>query len=431
MPFKNCLRENIILPVSDLLSRQQVSRYLHLLSEAELWDRERMRSFQKARLREVLLFASQKVPYYREWFDSNGLNPRGVSLSQLPIVSKGVMRQEGIGRFASEGFPVKQRLVSRTSGSSGEPFTYYESKLSYSVNMAAKLRTWYQAGYRLGDCYMKIANGDRNGRWKRIRDRINNCLYIPFFHMGDGVMESVLQAIEKEKPAFIRSYPGPLFLLAKYRLAHPGYTFTPRVVFTTGSTLYESYRETIERAFGCDVIDSYSCEGTPNVYETPVHSGYRVTDYYGIIEVLDEQDRPVTDGVGRVVSTDLWNYAHPFIRYDTHDLVEVRCGQIINVIGRNSDVFDCGNGTFFTVHNFSRYFLSETQAVDAYQIVRHQNQSVTFRLVVNSQFTEDTGKAIVDFWRQQLGMPVDLEIVGEIPLMNNNKRPVIINETTE
>ena len=63
------------------------------------------------------------------------------------------------------------------------------------------------------------------------------------------------------------------------------------------------------------------------MYETLAHYGYRITDYYGIIEVLDEHDQPVTDGIGRVVSTDLWNRALPFLRYDTLDLVEVRNGK--------------------------------------------------------------------------------------------------------
>ena len=428
MSFKHVFREHIILPISDLVNQQQVCRYLRLLREAELWDEKRMRSFQEQRFRELVRYASREVPFYREWFSNNGLDPESVSLDQLPIVNKSLIRSVGIERFAADGFPVKQRVVMKTSGSTGEPFVYYGSRLSYSVNMAAKLRTWYQAGYRLGGRYMKIANGERNGLSKRIQDKMNRCLYVPFFYLGDNVLESILNTIEKERPGFIRSYPGPLYLLANYRLTHPGYHFTPIRIFTTGSTLYESHREVIERAFDCDVIDSYSCEGTPNVYETPAHFGYRITDYYGIIEVLDETNKPVTDGIGRVVSTDLWNYAQPFLRYDTLDLVEVRCGKIINIIGRNGDMVSGNNGIVFTVHNFSHFFLYETKAVNAFQVVNHKNNSVTFRLVVNAQYNVEVERQIIDFWQTQLEMPVDIELVDEIPLLNNNKRLSIVNE---
>ena len=431
MNLNHFLHENILLPISDLLTNQRVKHYLGLLAEAETWDCERMESFQEERLRELLNFVGAKVPFYREWFRSNDINPDEISLEGLPIVNKQLMRKEGIERFSSEDFPLKQRITSRSSGSTGEPFTYYESKLSYSVNMAAKLRTWYQAGYHLGDRYMKIANSNRSGKWKQIQDKMNRCLYVPFYHIEDAMLEKVLNVIEDKKPDFIRSYPGPLYLLAQYRLSHPGYSFVPRRIFTTGSTLYEAYREVIERAFGCDVIDSYSCEGTPNVYETPAHYGYRIAEYYGIIEVLDESDQPVADGIGRVVSTDLWNYAHPFLRYDTQDLVEVRNGKIINIIGRNSDIFACDNGMVFTVHNFSHFFLHEIKTVEAYQVVRHKDNIVTFRLVVNSQFDSCSERQIIDFWQQQLDMAVTIDLVNEIPLMNNNKRLTIIDETAE
>lgn len=411
------------------MNHQQVYRQLRKVREAESWDKEKIRLFQDQRLGKLLVYVSKEVPFYRDWFSSTGFNPEMVSMEQLPVVNKTLMRKEGIDRFAAQNFPVGERITSRTSGSTGEPFVYYESKLSYSVNMAAKLHTWFQAGYRLGDPYMKIANGERVGKWKRVQDKMNHCHFVPFYHVEEEMLKTVLTFIEKEKPRFIRSYPGPLYLLAQYRLSHPAYSFSPHIIFTTGSTLYEAYRETIERAFGCDVIDSYSCEGTPNVYETPAHFGYRITDYYGIIEVLDEHDQPVTDGIGRVVSTDLWNYAHPFLRYDTLDLVEVRNGQIINVIGRDGNILHCENGMMFTVHNFSHFFLHEMNSVDSYQIIKHHNNSITFRLVVNSHFNSDAEKQIVSYWQPQLGMPVNVEIVDAIPLMNNNKRITIVDET--
>lgn len=428
MSFNHFLHENILLPISDILSHQQVSRYLNAVELSESWPDDRMRAFQEDMFHKLVRYSADKVPFYRDWFRDQGLVPDGVSLQDLPVVSKSLMRQEGSGRFAAEDFPKKQRLTMRSSGSTGEPFTYYESKLSYSVNLAAKLRTWYQAGYRLGDCYMKIASRIRNGKWKQIQDKMNNCIFVPFYYVEEGMLKTVLDTIEKKKPCFIRSYPAPLYLLAKYRLSHPEYVFVPHCIFTTGATLYETYRETIERAFACNVIDSYSCEGTPNVYETLVHYGYRVTDYYGIIEVLDQQNQPVTDGIGRVVSTNFWNYAQPFLRYDTQDLVEVRSGEIVNIIGRSSDIFTCANGKVLTVHNITYYFYEEISSIDAFQVVNHNNKSVTFRLVVNAQFNTDVERQIVDFWQLQMGMPVDIELVDAIPLMNNNKHLTIVNE---
>ena len=422
------LHEHIILPLSDLLKGESVHKYLRLLCEAESWSDEKMKEFQQQHLHQLLVYASQEVPFYRDWIQTHDLNPDFLTLDQMPIVSKAIMRNEGIDRFSAEHFPVKKRIPSRSGGSTGEPFTFYETKLSYSVNMAAKLRTWYQAGYHLGDLYMKITNGKRTSKVKQLQDLMNNCIYVPFYSITDDILKSILDKIESTKPHFIRSYPSPLYLLARYRNNHSNYHFSPRHIMTTGSTLTEDYRNEIEKAFGCDIIDSYSCEGTPNVYETPSHDGYNISGYYGIIEVLDNDNKPVVNGVGRVVSTNLWNFAHPFVRYDTQDLVEVKGGRIIRIMGRQCETLVEANGTLLTVHNFTHYFSDNFPSVDGWQVVKLRDGNIRFRLVVNKLFSPDDEQNIINYWSSCTGREISLEIVDKLPLMSNNKHLSIIDE---
>ena len=422
------LHEHIILPLSDLLRGEQIHKHLRLLREAEMWTPGQMTTFQQKHLHKLLIHAAAEVPFYKDWLHDHKLNPAEITLERMPIVNKTIMRQEGIERFSASHFPINNRIASRSSGSTGEPFSFFVSREASSVNTAAKLRTWYQAGYRLGDRYMKIANGIRHGKMKTWQDRINRCLYVPFYSLDDKTLKSILDTIESQHPLYLRSYPAPLYQLAQYRKAHPGYTYKPRHIFTTGSTLTSAYRNEIERAFGCDIIDSYSCEGTPNTYETHAHDGYHICGYYGIIEVLDDNDQPITNGIGRVVSTDFWNLAHPFIRYDTQDLVEVSNSQIQRIMGRECDAYFSAGGELYTVHNFSHYFLFDIKGVNGYQIVRHQDNSVTVNIVVDNGFSKDSTRSIIDFWQPRLGVPVSVAIVDDIPLLHNNKRLTIINE---
>ncbi len=422
------VHEHIILPLSDLLRGESVHKYLRILKESEHWTPDRMTDFQQQRLRNLLKYVAKEVPFYRDWFHDQRLNPQDATLKQMPIINKAIMRQEGIERFSATYFPQKDRSLSRSSGSTGEPFSFYVSREASSVNTAAKLRTWYQAGYRLGDCYMKIANGERHGKMKKWQDLINHCIYIPFYSIDDTSLSNILNTIEREQPLYIRSYPAPIYLLARYRNSHTGYTYNPRRIFTTGSTLPDDYREEIEKAFGCDIIDSYSCEGTPNTYETPNHDGYHVCGHYGIIEVLDNDGYQISDGIGRVVSTDLWNMALPFIRYDTKDLVEVHNGKITRIMGRESDAYLANGGEIYTVHNFSHYFIYDIPGVDCYQIVRHRDDSITFNIVTNKDFDSSRIQDIVDYWQPRLGASVSVSLVDDIPLMHNNKRRTIIFE---
>lgn len=426
------VHEHVFLPLSDLLKGEKVHYYMRQLLEVEQWDVARVRDYQEQRIRELVQYVAKEVPFYKEWFESNSLDPSEIKTLEafrgLPIVNKTLMRQQGIERFAAIHFPAKERRLSRSGGSTGEPFSFYESKQSYSVNMAAKLRTWYQAGYRLGDRYVKITNGVRSSKIKALQDRVNNCVYLPFYSINDNVLVTLLECLEKTRPLYIRSYPAPLYLLAKYCNSHSGFGHCPRHVFTTGSTLPQTYRDEIERAFGCDVIDSYSCEGTPNTFETVAHEGYEVCGYYGVIEVLDEQDRPINDGIGRVVSTDFWNYAYPFLRYDTQDLVEVRSGKIIRIVGRDCETLLEASGQLLTVHNFTHYFADNYPSVDGWQVVKKHDGSVEMRLVVNEWFNKDVGSQIMKHWTKSLGVPVRIVIVDKLPLMDNNKHLSIVNE---
>lgn len=442
MSLRNFISENIILPMSDLATGQCVHKYFKFLKGTEKWTRKQIDDYQNERLRLLIRHAVSNVPYYRDLFNRLGLKAEDIQtkadLSKIPVIDKSIMRREGMERLTAENFPKKHILYERSGGSTGEPLSYYITKESASVNLAAKLRTWYKAGYRLGDKYMKIANGKRSGKLKKIQDWLNNSIYVQFSEASDSDLKRILDLIEKEKPLFIRSYPIPLYLLAKYRLADNCncYTFQPKCIFTTGSTLSEEYRDTIETAFSCKIIDSYSCEGNANVAECITHTCYHVTEEYGITEIVDLDE----NNVGKVISTDLWNFAHPFIRYNTQDLIETSqesctCGNrhqaIKKIMGRECESIIVSGGKHFTVHDFTGYFKifpDMNEAIDAYQIVKKKDHSIEFRLVVNKNFTPEHKETFISYWSEKFSSPVSVNVVEEIPILKNNKRLSIVEE---
>lgn len=424
------LHEHIILPLSDILRGEQVHKYLRLLKKAERWTPEQMDSFQQDRLRKLLVHAATEVPFYHDWFHDHGLNPTTTSINQLPIVDKKIMRQEGVNRFAAKHFPEKERLVLHSSGSTGEPFVFYDTRLSYSVNMASKLRTWYQAGYRLGDRYMKISSSARSGKLKILQDRFNRCYFEVFESISNHVLGSILDNIETKKPLFIRSYPDPLYMLALYRRESNKYVYKPKHIMTTGSTLTDHQRETIEESFGCTVIDSYSCEGTPNTYQIPGDNHYHICNYFGIIEVLDNNNTPVMNGLGRVVSTNLWNLAEPFIRYDTQDLVEVKDGHIIRIVGRSSECVTLPDGSLISANNLTSFFNQKVGTVNSYRLVCRSDNTIEVLIVPTEKFSANDKQDIIDYWGARLKTSVSVTIVDSIPIRKNGKFQTIVNETS-
>lgn len=433
MSIKHIFFENVILTLGDIISRQHVKHDLDFLRKAATWNERQIAEFQNNRLRQLVNHAIEHVPYYRQL----GLAKDSVrtidDLKLLPITSKQFIRTTGPEQFVAEGSAASGRSLSHSSGSTGEPFAYYVSSEARSMNTAVKLLTWIDAGYHLGDHYINIKNAKRKGAVKKLQDLVNNCTWVSFFDLDGQHTTRILDLIEKEKPLFVRSYPAPLYLIAQQRNNAPKgkYKHRPKRIFTTGSNLTDQMRFEIEKAFGCDIIDSYSCEGTADTYETPAHDGYHLAKVYGITEILDENGNPVTNGMGRVVSTDLWNSAQPFIRYDTQDYVEIKDGVIQRIIGRESDTIADIHGHRLSVHSFNAFFNGkglDVGLVKGFQIVCHKDQSITFRIETTPRFDQSAEQKIKEYWSRELGCVVKIEHVENLPLMKNNKRAVIVNE---
>lgn len=445
--LKHFIQEHIILPISDLLTGQCIYKYLRFLRKSQYWTREQMDAFQNERLRQLIEYAYENVPYYHDVMVERNLTPADIQtkadLVKLPIISKEVMRQEGMERFTSKIMPKGKMIKHSSSGSTGQPFEYYSTNLNYSVNLAANLRGWYNFGWRLGDKYVKISQNPRKSRIKRLQDWITGNLYVATADLSDKHMHEIMQQIEEYKPVVIRSYPDPLYIMAQYRLAHKDeFTYCPKVITTTGNILHPHIRKTIEEAFGCEIFDAYASEGNANVFECQTHHCYHISEEYGITEVVDEQGTPIKEGVGRVVTTDLWNYAHPFIRYDVQDRVEIEtepcpCGRahmrIRKIWGRDNELLVAPSGRRYVVHHFTVFFESTVtpelkDSVDQFQFIQHKDGTTTLNIVVNEKYDKGVGEFLKTYWEKEFGAPVDVQVVDRIKLMGNNKRRFIIIE---
>jgi len=442
----NWIQERIVLPLSDLITGQSVSKKLCFLMESRNWTRQRLDDYQNERLRLLIEHAYQSVPFYREYMQQHGLTPADIQtkddLHKLPIVNKEIIRREGIERFTSETYPTSKRILMSSSGSTGQPFVYYITREDYSMDIAANLRGWYEIGWRLGDRYIKISQNPRSSKLKKIQDFVTRNKYVATADLSDEHLFSIMKEIEAYKPIVIRSYPDPLFIMAQYRLQHPEFSYRPLAITTTGNTLHENVRTTIEQAFGCPIFDSYASEGNSVVFECPTRECYHVAEEYGITEILDEEGNPISDGQGRVVTTDLWNYAHPFIRYDVQDRVVVSstpcsCGRahkrIDRIMGRDNEVLIAPSGRRYIVHHFTVFFEPTVtpelkDSIEQFQIVQHNDGTSTIRLVVNSRYNAEIGNFIRDYWAKEFGCDVTIEVVDRIPIMHNNKRRFILIE---
>jgi phenylacetate-CoA ligase len=412
---------------------------------SQWWDENQMKQYQEERLRILIKHSVATVPYYRDLFKELRLNPDDISsrrdLKKLPILTKAIIKKEGIDRFTSSVISKRNLRNFSSSGSTGEPLFYFNTKEAYSVILASNLRGWYWMNYRLGDKYIKLSQNARKDFLKRFQDKMSRNLYLATNPLIESNFNFILNEIQKFRPKIIRCYPDPLLFLARHLKNHPEFHYHPQAITTTGNTLHPETRSEIENAFECKIFDSYSCEGNSTVFECPTHNCYHSTEEYGISEVIDDQENNVATGVGRLISTDLWNLAHPFIRYDTQDLIEIDetpciCGRkhlrINKILGRDNEVLIMKTGRRFIVHNFTGFFQVDSseinRSIDQFQVVKKQNGTILFRLVVNGKYSDSVSEYIRSFWENEFKARVVIEITDQLPLKANGKHRFIINE---
>jgi phenylacetate-CoA ligase len=434
------VNEKIILPLYDLLQGFSISEKLTFLFQSQYWTKEQIISYQEKRLQELIRYVYSNVPFYNKWFKDQKLNPQDVKqledLCKLPIISKTEIRQN-FHSFKSVNLDEKGVVRMNSSGSTGEPFEYFLSNDAYSMRYAAALRGWYWMGYRLGDYYAKLSQNRRSSTLKKIQDFINRCLYIYMPDLSQPSIKSIIQRIEKVRPEYVRCYPDPLMLIAKTLRNEDRYLRGIKAINSTGNILTPEDRAIIEERFSCPVFDSYSCEGGSLFYEGPTRDNYLGSSEYAITEILNNEGIEVNPGeTGMHVTTDLWNYAMPFIRYNTQDMVVKSdnvssCGRqltgIDKIIGRDNDILVTPSGNLLIVHLFTIYF-EYFNSIKQFQIEQLKPDEFIFRLVVENSFTSRIRSEIYDYWQKYLGYEVKLiiEIHDNIPLLYSGKRRFLI-----
>jgi len=435
MSFINTISERIILPLSDFAIGQSVAKHLKLLTKSQWWSEKELRNYQEARLQKLIKHSALTVPYYQDLFQRNGLKVEDIKtiedLKKIPILTKDIIKKEGLDRFTSSAIPPRKRIRTSSSGSTGEPLVFYTTKEAYSFNIAANLRGWSWMGYRLGDKFVKISNVPRN-RLKKIQDFFsrNKCIY--FSSTDDTSLLKTLEEINAYKPKILRSYIANLSLLLKASNKYNVPIKNLKAITTTGSVLHEYFRVDIERATHVKVFDAYSCEGGATVFECNTHSCYHSTMEYAISEIILNNE----SGLGRMVTTDLWNYATPFIRYDSQDLMELSsnkcsCGRnllpIKKIIGRDYDILITPDGRYVTPLRLGVFFRTLSDVVQ-YQVRQETVNTYVIYLKTSDKRINETELKVKAFWREIFGDQAILNIysVDNIPLTKSGKRRYVI-----
>lgn len=338
---------------------------------------------QRARLATLVGRAIRSSAFYREKF--RGIDPARFSLADLPTTNKSELmadfdrvvtdpsiRRAEVARFMDDPgnsgrLYLGRYVVSHTSGSQGQPLLIVQDRslmdLSFGLQMtrgnAAKV-TLRETLKRLVEPVRLAAVTLKGGfypsatMFRNLPAPARRFIDLLWLSQTDADLVDRLNAF---RPTTLTAYAGVLEILALEAEAgrlRIGPWLTQ--VVSNSEALTDRARARIEAAFGHHVMNNYATgECTFLSNGCPTDEGSHVNADWAILEVVDDDYRPVPDGTPgqRVLITNLANFAQPIIRYEVGDVVTMAtepcgCGsrlpRVARIAGRTTDVFWVGEG---------------------------------------------------------------------------------------
>jgi phenylacetate-CoA ligase len=412
-----------------------------LLARTERMPEAGMRAWQDARVRELVGWAHERVPYYREVFAERGLKPsdiRGAAdLRHLPLLTRAILRERATDLLA-EGMPASAREQVSTGGTSGEPLKFWIDRGRSSKEWAFMTWQWGRAGYRPGrrravlrGVVIGEEGDDRIHAYRPLLDE----LVLSTFRLSAATLPRYLAQIERYHPEFLHAYPSSAEHLARLLAAVPA-AKRPRfeAVLLGSENVYPAQRAMLERTFGCKVFAWYGHSEKCLLGGGCEHSNdYHLYPEYGVLEVLGEDGAPVAPGGrGTLVGTGFLNRVMPFLRYATDDratLVDTPCAcgrpypRIKDIEGRWLGERLWGTGG----REFSMTALNSHSAVfdrvARFRIVQERPGEATVEVVSGPGYTDADTRAVEADYDLRTGGVVRfrVEIVDELPLTGRGK----------
>src|SRR5699024_9310912 len=214
----------------------------------------------------------------------------------------------------------------------------------------------------LGQKYMHIKTFSKE---KKILTQFKqNEVSINLFKITNEKIEEIVNKLLTDKEInSVLAYASTYEQISKY-LNNNKYK-TPKHInslFTSSSSIDKEIKIKLSKQLNCEVLDRYSNQENGVIAQTATTTGeFDINLASFKIELLKlDSDNPVEKNeIGRVVVTDLYNFAMPIIRYDTGDLALSndsdisRLKTLSRIEGRQVDSLYDTKGEILTPHIFS------------------------------------------------------------------------------
>lgn len=428
----------------DIAFQKQIFDFI---SGSQFWPEQEMVEYQNSQLSQLLKFAFEKSPFYKNRLASL-FRPTGeINLKkwqEIPVLKREDLLNHREQMVVAELPPGHGPTAEHYgTGTTGKPLTTTHNHLTGLASQAALYRAlnWHSVDFGspmlrwLGEKPIGVADpkGDISGRWgPQWFSEENRGLMIDASVSFSP--EIVCQMIVERKVKVISGRPQAMQALA-LAAEREKLKISLNAVLGIGAGVNEEMREDCLRVFGAKIISLYqSKEVYDMAHQCPESDQFHVSSELALLEVLDDEGNPTPIGeTGRSVVTSFYNTAQPIIRYDLGDRIRMgsrcSCGRLLPVIdkivGRSGHLFRFPNGRKISpvLRPSSRASIRALAGASAYQIAQTHPTVLELRYIPNDSRELPDAEGLQNVFRECFDNSVNFawKKIDKLPLTAGGK----------
>jgi phenylacetate-CoA ligase len=438
-----------------LASGRHILDRLDSLQKTQWLSRIELEELQRKKIISLVEYAYQHVPYYRRIFDEIGFQPGDLKndftlFQRIPILTKEIIRSHTEELKTTDRAHLEQLSLVTTSGSTGQPLTFWQDHEYRDCVTADIQRHLEWAGAALGQphAYIWGASFEVSSQ-QALRTQLIDWEWNRFltnaFMLSEQSMADFAQLVIKKQPNVLYGYASSLYNFARFVRQIPEMEITFQGVISSAETLLPIYREYIEETFQCKVFDRYGSKELGGIAcECEAHTGLHISAENNFIEILNHGKAAEPGEAGQIIVTNLNNRGMPFIRYSIDDegawsrSLTCICGRgapmLEKVEGRLVDTFWTPDGRkVWAGFAGAGYSCLSHPSIKQFQVIQESLDHLIIRVVRDGEVPQETMDQFSDVVHTVFGenMEVHWEFPDEIPVLPSGKHQYAVCKISE
>jgi phenylacetate-CoA ligase len=387
----------------------------------------------KNHLESLFKHAVKTTPFYSALKNVN-------TVSDFPVIRKTTI-QNDFESFQSNEFKDKDNFRVSTSGSTGVPFFLFQNQEKRNRNHADVIYFFNQSGFNVGNRLYELEVWRGHNQKGKLKSFIQNAVQFDISRLTDERIKTFLDLLKSDKQSkktmlgFASSYEMLAQYLERKNIILKDLGITSAIA--NAEYLNPYTKSKLGKHLNTTVLSRYSSEEIGIIAQQTINSpnNFVINHASYHVELLNlENDTPIKPGeFGRIVVTDLFNYAMPIIRYDTGDIAKLGLSDngsmaLEQIEGRKMDLIYDSHGNIISSFIIYTKFYKYYKLLKQYQFLQQGEKDYEIKLNLQDDVFEFENDLITDV-KSDFGIDANVTIsyVDEIPALASGKRKKVIN----